>query len=244
MRTVFYSCMTLGLGHICIKESLTALEARAIVLAHPLFMISFIVVIWLAVRHSICARYLQYLQTRNSLAHVVWLCVIYCSVTLAFISTSLLASSAFISFKGYRYVLFLDGSVDLFSTPHLPYALLAIGILLVLVFPIPLIMAVPKLRSLSYFKWYTDEAMVLYDPQYYWCAAVDIGRRVLLACILGGINNSRLRNYLIAAVCMFMLGLHVSFRYVYADDGLLTEAFLYIIIIREWPCLVDSSSTQ
>lgn len=214
LRTVFYTLMTFGLGHICIKEQITPLQARAAIMAQPLFMFLFMFLVWLAIRRSICVKYLQHLQKRNSLAHVVWLNVIYSTAALAFTATSLLNSVTLEGIHGTRHVLFHDGSVESFGREHLPYAMLAIFVMLIFVVPAPLVMAVPRLRSIRQLKWYTDEAMRLYEPGRQWWAAVDLARRLLLACMQGSINAMQIRRYAVALTCIVLLATHVAFWYV------------------------------
>ncbi|XP_065177913.1 uncharacterized protein LOC135808624 isoform X2 [Sycon ciliatum] len=212
MRNIFYSAMTFGLGHICIKESMSVLQTRAVLGAQPLFIVLFSCLMWLAVRHGLFARHLQHLQRRNSLAHVIWLSVIYCTATIAYISTYLLASVTLHSPAGERRVLFLDGSVEFLGTEHLPYGITAIAALVFLVAPAPIVMALPSLRSLPQFKWYADEAMNMYEPGRHWWVSVDMFRRLLLAVMQGGIYNSRVRQYTVCLTCVILLTMHVMFR--------------------------------
>ncbi|XP_065177907.1 uncharacterized protein LOC135808620 [Sycon ciliatum] len=213
MRTLLFSILSLGLGQLCTLEQLTPLWAKVVLLAHPLFMFLFAALTWWAIRTGYWAKHLQRLQKRNSLAHVVWFCIIYCSSSLAYICGSLLNNVELIGIQNQSYtVMFHDGTIQLFSKEHGPFAAFAIVILLVFVMPPPIIMAVPWLRSLPQFKWYADEAMKMYEDGPHWWASVDLVRRLLLACLVGAINSLRFRQYLVALVCVICLVLHVAFR--------------------------------
>ena len=213
MRNIFYFVMTMGLGEICIKEQLTILQAQTILMAQPFFMYLFIFLLWLAIKIQRFAKHLQLLQTRHSLAHVVWLGVIYCMTALAFLSASLMNTIILVDHNNNtRRVLFIDGSVEVFSTEHLPYGVFAIVVLLVFVLPCPLILAVPRLRTLRQLKWYTDEAMCVYEPDRSWWAAVDVGRRLLLAIMHGGIHGGRTQRYIVAMTCVILLASHIAYR--------------------------------
>ena len=213
LRTVFYSTMTLGFGHICTRERLTPLQAKSALFAHPLFMFLFMFLVWLAIRRGYGVRYLQHLQKRHTLAHVVWLCVLYCSITLAYAASSILSSVMVTTPHGDITVLFIDGSVEAFSKEHAPFAALAILVMVFMVLPPPLVMAHPHLRSLSQFKWFADKAMSIYEDKRHMWAAVDLSRRLLLACLLGGISNMAVRRCLVAMSCVLLLAAHIAYRY-------------------------------
>lgn len=132
---------------------------------------------------------------------------------MAYVCTSLLASTPMSRLNGDdQYMLFLDGSIELFSSRHMPFAMAAILLFVLFVLPAPVVLAVPRLRSLAQFKWYADEAISLYETDYHWWAAVDLCRRVLLSGLAGGIINTRLRHFATALICVVMLAAQTALR--------------------------------
>eukprot|EP00117_Sycon_ciliatum_P009178 scpid57365/ scgid1288/ len=221
MQAIFYTTLTFGLGHICIREQLTPLQARAALVLQPFFIFFFSFLLWLAVRHGVCAKRLQHLQKRHSLAHVIWLSVIYWTAFLGFIATTLLNSVRLEMIeKDTLHVLFIDGSVEVFGKEHLWFGIMAITILVLLVTPPTLIMAIPYLRSLQQFKWYADHAMKVYEPDRHWWAAVDLGRRLLLACLEASVDHTWIRHYLMAMICVLFLATHLAYRPLKRNKGL------------------------
>ena len=137
------------------------------------------VVIRVARSYPTAALLLARHSNHMSFLRVMWFVLVYSYVTLKFTSISLLWCVQL----GHRTVLSLDGSVQCFSSKHLPYALLAIAILVVIIIPAPLILLCPRTRRHIQFKGLVDEASRLYRHKRCWWAGVNLLRRIAVTAL-------------------------------------------------------------
>ena len=205
--------LTLGLSAVCIDDGLSRLTAKAVLVAQPIYLYFFVLLLWLAVRYGVCVKHLQRLQRRNSLAHVVWLVVVYSSSSIAYVAIMLLAS---IRLSTGKKVAFVDGSVTWFKDGHQYFAIGAILVLAVLVLPPPIILLVPYFRRVMFLKSFVDEATSIYEPHLPWWASFNLLRRLLLATIVTLLDYREERCIWMATTGVFMLSLHSIVRYMYA----------------------------
>ncbi|XP_065180818.1 uncharacterized protein LOC135811505 isoform X2 [Sycon ciliatum] len=200
--TIFPTLLTFGLGHICLKENLKHLQIEALLLVQPLTMLLVFVVIRLLRSYKQTAAVLQRQQHHLMLVHVMWFVFVYSYFMLVYVSISFLW---FVSLDG-QLVLQLDSSVTYFGAEHAPYAATSILIVILLVIPIPVILALPCARSVSMLRGFIDEAFSLYRHDRWYWAAFNLLRRVVLVCLVEFTHSQPLL-FTIVTVCFFWLQL-------------------------------------
>ena len=160
--------------------------------------------VFIAVRiarsHPRAALFLARRSSHMTLVSVMWFVLVYSYVMLVFTSISLLWCVKL----GSRSVLSMDGSIECFSNAHLPYAILAIVILVAIIVPPPLILLVPQAKGYIQLKGFIDEASRLYRHKKCWWAGVNLLRRVSMA-VMGSFWFGDEVHRLMALTCYLLL---------------------------------------
>ncbi|XP_065192765.1 uncharacterized protein LOC135823838 [Sycon ciliatum] len=170
---------TLGLGLICQYKSLDGLQAGLTQLLLPPFMILVIVVLWFLARRGIGARLWKFFQRRNSMMQVFWLVILFSASNTAYRSAHLLRWAMI----GPHRVVYLESTIGYLSLAHLPYALVALVMLIFAVLPAPILLLWRPVHIWPALKVFIDEATHIYEDDRQWWAAISILRRMLLGLL-------------------------------------------------------------
>lgn len=190
---IFPTLITFGLGHVCMRENLSHLQSAALLLVQPLTMLLVFIAIRLLHSCKRAATILQRQQQHLMLVHVMWFVLVYSYFMLVYTSITFLW---FTKLNG-RLVLLVDSSVEFLGAEHAPYAVASLLIVLCLVIPMPLILLLPRARSVSLFRSFIDEACSLYRHERWYWASFNLLRRVVLVCLVEFITFHQLLSYIL-----------------------------------------------
>ena len=176
---MFIGILTLGVTYFCREPVLSTPLNTLLQIFQPLVLIFLIAIIWLLSRNAKAASYLQQLQRRKLLLHVLWLIMLIVYTNITFVSMGLLACVPL----GNTFVLHLDGSVKCFQGKHLPYGILSIVILFVFVVLPPLLILWPRVYTAHQLKGLVDEATHIYRDNCRWWVSFNLLRRPILSAV-------------------------------------------------------------
>ena len=202
--STIFTALTYGLGHFCILETIDRLQVSALLLIQPFVLLVVFIAIRVARSYPRTALFLARRSSHMTLVRVMWFVLIYSYFMLVFSSISMLWCVDL----GSRRVLAIDGSIQCFGDHHLPYAILAIVILVSIIIPAPLLLIVPQARGYTQFKGFIDEASRLYRHKRCWWAGVNLLRRVLMAVF--GVSWFGNEYHRLLALTCFLLLLYMS----------------------------------
>ncbi|XP_065177676.1 uncharacterized protein LOC135808417 [Sycon ciliatum] len=244
LSDAYLSFLSLGLGNICLTPPITRLAAKALLLAQPLFLYFFIVLLWFCITFRLFIVHLQKLQRRQALAYVVWFIVVLSSSNMAYIAVTILTS---VKLSNGKRVVLVDGAVAYFDDQHKPFGVLAIIVLICFVLPPPVILTVPYLRGLPVFRRFVDAALSSYEDHVPWWAAYNLVRRLLLALLQGAVVDGQSRRGFIALASIMLLTIHGLVRpfkrktklWIFSDvdnkfELMLLIGFCSLCILRLW----------
>ena len=192
----------------------------ALLLTQPFVLLVVFIAVRVARSYPRTALFLARRSSHMTLVRVMWFVLIYSYFMLVFSSINILCRCVDL---GSRRVLAIDGSIECFGDHHLPYAILAIAILVSIIIPAPLILIVPQARGYIQFKGFVDEASRLYRHKRCWWAGVNLLRRVVMAGF-GITSFGNEYNRLLAMTC-FLLLLYVSHDVIRLDIAVPGDLF-------------------
>ena len=207
---MFYIVITLGLGRVCIKESLSPSHGRLLLSLQPVVFFFLIFVVWFIARFQRCAKLMELLQKRRSLIHVLWLVIVYSYLSLAYTSLAFLTCIH----VGNRWVLSLDGSVECFRGAHITYGVISLLFFMFVVAPPPFLSGLRRVQFSPRFKELMDEATDIYEDNHRWYVSVNLLRRlgIVLLGVLGAFVNVSVKMLIMAVYFVLLLMIHALIR--------------------------------
>ena len=158
-QQAFFTVVTLGLGRVCIKESLSPSHGQLLLILQPVVFFVLIFIVWLIARFQRCAKLMELLQKRRSLIHVLWLVIVYSYLSLTFTALAFLTCVPVAN----RWVLSMDGSVQCFHGGHIPYGVISLLFFVFILAPPPFLCGLRCVQFLPRFKELMDEATDIYE---------------------------------------------------------------------------------
>ena len=210
IQPAFLMMITLGLGKVCVKESLSPSHGRLLLTLQPIVFFFLVLIVWLIARFEHCSKLMSLLQKRRSLVHVLWLFIVYSYLSLAFTSLAFLTCVQ----VGTRWVLAIDGSVECFQGNHIPYAVISLLTFAFVVIPPPFLCGMRRVQFSPRFKELMDEATDIYEDNHRWYVSVNLFRRlgiVLLGALAAFVNVS-VKMLLTAVYLLLLLVFHALVR--------------------------------
>ena len=153
-------------------------------------------------------RFLQMLQHRNSIRHVLWLVILWSTGMLTYLSLIIVRCTRL----GSDLVSSLDGTVLCFRDGHTPYAAFALVVLVTLVLPVPVLLVWKPTQRWPCLVGMIDEATSIYQSKYEWWVSINILRRILFAVFTAFEITGQVKQ---SIVCLLILQLatHGYLRY-------------------------------
>lgn len=162
--------------------------------------------VYLLTNHGVGSAlfFLQRLQRRKSIRHVLWLVILY--------ACGLISGFSFITFScaklGQGYAVSVDATLVCFGKAHAPYA--AAGVLSLLIFVLPILVILiwrpthrwPSLTGII------DEACCLYEPSLWWWPFFNVLRRVTFGLLIVVVLDCEVKRLTMAVLCILMLAIH------------------------------------
>lgn len=178
-------------------------------LFQPLVLLFLIALLSLLARKPQAARYLQHLQKRNSLMHVLWLVILQAYTITALMSMALLIC---VQLGDGNYVLYYQGTVQCYKGDHLPYAIFAVIVLAVFIIPPPFLILTNRVNSWPSLKGLLDEATHIYKDRRRWWLSVNLLRRLIFAAMADFLPEGPGSRIAFTAALLVYLLLHDYFR--------------------------------
>ena len=208
LRSIYYNIQTFGLASMCLKEKINSVQAMALLLAQPAFLLLFVLVFWLAARSTRCIRFLHRLQQGRCLVPVLWLIILWSYSSVAFTSFGLLTC---VKLRNQN-VLFTDGSIECFGRQHLPYAVIAILMMVLFVVALPVLLLLQAFHLHHRLKGFMDEATHIYEDKFRWWSAVNLFRRLIFSALAAASIGREARQTWMVISALLLLFLHASLR--------------------------------
>ena len=201
------------LGRFCFIENMSGIDQQFIHFIHPIAVSLFLVMITVLARRS--RRLSNFIS--KGIIHVTC-CLLLLSYTSLTSTSLLLMRPLILNFhdvdKVYTYV---SPDIEYFHGRHLAYAIVAVLFTIVIVFGLPLLLALePFLNSKINFikiKPLLDQFQSCYKDKYRCFAAYYmICRLVIITIVIANSSNDFVFQYLLVTACVIMALIHHSLR--------------------------------
>ena len=202
LRSLYYNIQTFGLSSLCLKERLNTVQAIGLVLSQPALLLLFLFLFWLSARSTQCSKYLRRLQRGRCLVPVLWLIILWSYSSVAFTSMWILTCVKL----GNRSVVFTDGSIECFGPSHLPFAVVAIVLIVVIVVGLPVLLMHQSFWLNHRLKGFMDEATHIYEDRFRWWCSANLFRRLVFAATAAATKSRQTRMVFGALILLFVQG--------------------------------------
>ncbi|XP_065189736.1 uncharacterized protein LOC135820618 [Sycon ciliatum] len=211
VATMYIGIITFGLSNICLSNHLTQLQRQMAMLASPFMTVVCIIafLILSRTRHGRTLRFLQRLQHRNSIRHVLWLVNLW-YITLFTYSSAVLMYCIPIGGRSRdgKRVVYIDATVTCFSKEHALYVAAAMISVVCFVLPVPILLVWQPTHRWPALIGLLDEAKHIYEPSCQWWATYNIMRRLAYSILMAIVTGGPHKRAAILVMLVFELALH------------------------------------